>query len=366
VSFYLIFKPSRDQFLKLSIVFETALKKVFYRPFGKFVKINPVSKELKKIPRSAENIDRYVMEKNKRILFPFGFFSAALVIFETITCAAAALVFILLAKQDIRSVENDARSYIAPLVDLCAANASMGTDTEITKSLTPLFTEYQQKGFVYRAFFVKENGAILAHSNSYENEMLRHNIARDEFTYNLDQIFLPLKNNETNSYFSDYFIPEIKSPFRKKEITYIKKYLYPEIDKNGWLVSKAVFRDGKPFGVAAFILEKSEISRLILLRYEQFLFWVKRGAATAAAVSLFLSFLMLFRYSSLVKRGMLLNTEKPLEISPKTIVPPADQSEIKKVISKPEKIYIEDETRNKITNKIILDAIPIGSKREDK
>lgn len=306
------------------------------------------------------------MEKNKKILFPFGFFAAALVIFEAITVTATAVVFILLVKQDINSVEKDARSYIVPLVDLCAANASIGNDAEITKSLTPLFTEYQEKGFVYRAFFVKENGAILAHSNSYEKEMLHHNIARDEFTYNIDQIFLPLKNNETGSYFSDYFIPEIKIPFRKNEITYIKKYIYPEIDKNGWLVSKAVYHDEKPFGVAAFILEKSEISRLILLRYDQFLFWVKRGAATAGAVSLFLSFLMLFRYNSLVKRGMSLNTEKPLETSPDAVIQQEDQTGIKKSVSIPEKIFVEEEIRHGAGQKIILDAVPVRSKREAK
>jgi hypothetical protein len=305
------------------------------------------------------------MEKNKRVIFPFGFFAISLVIFEAITVAATALIFFLLVKQDIRSVEKDARSYISPLVDLCAANASAGKDADITKTLTPLFADYQQKNLVYRAFFVKENGAILAHSDSYENEMLQHNIARDEFTYNIDQIFLPLKNGETVSYFTDYFIPDIKVPFSKNETGYIKKYIYPEIDKNGWLVTKAVFRDDKPFGVTAFILEKSEISRLILLRFEQFRFWGIRSAGTAAGAALILSFFMLFRYNSLVKRGMSVSGEKQLEKTSEPVLSKEETAE-KELISKPEKIYIEEESPKKADPKIILDAIPVSPKREAK
>jgi hypothetical protein len=303
---------------------------------------------------------RHEMKLKIRILFPFGFFLSALLIFEGLALSGTVLFFYFNMKQDIRTMEREARTYLMPLLDVCARTAAIGSDADVSSALTPAFTEYQTKAMVYRAFFVKENGAILAHSNPAEIASLKNNIAHDEFTYNLDQIFLPLKMKEENPVFIDYYIPEIKLPFDKKKTAYIKKYVYDEVDKNGWLIAKAVFRNDKPYGLVAFILEKTPIYRAIQDQYTLALYWCTRTGILAAAAALLISCFMYLRYRSLVNKGLnagALVAEEPAAVTTTSPVISAVETEKRK----PERVYIDDGKKT-VASSIILDAIPLKKK----
>jgi hypothetical protein len=300
------------------------------------------------------------MKLKIRLLFPFGFLLSALIIFEGLALSGTVLFFYFNMKQDIRTIEREARTYLMPLLDVCARTAAISSDAEISSALTPVFTEYQTKAMVYRAFFVKENGAILAHSNPAESESLKNNIAHDEFTYNLDQIFLPLKMKEENPVFIDYYIPEIKVPFDKKKLSYIKRYVYNEVDKNGWLIAKAVFRNDKPYGLVAFILEKTPIYRAINEQYTLARYWCIRTSILAALAAFLISCFMYLRYRSLVKKGIQAGSfteEEPVSIQ--TVSPVISTKEFDK--RKPERVYVDDGKKT-VASAIILDAIPLKKK----
>jgi hypothetical protein len=300
------------------------------------------------------------MNTVKRIIFPFGIFFSLLILLEGILLTAVGGYFYISLKQDIYRAEYNARSYLSPLLEVCARCAAIGEDRQVITSLAPLFAEYRAKGMVLRAFFVKENGEILIHSDPAEIDQLKNNIATDEFSYNVDQIFAPLKANSSEPMFIDYNIIDAPIPFTRNELKYIKKYLYKDADKNGWLISRAVFRGENPYGVVAFILDKDPIYQAVKSRIEAAILWGKRAAPSAALLALIFAIVVYIRYIGIAK-AFVFRTRDPEEIIVPVDVPAtAFQHHAQKENTSSPQIFFEEEKTDRISpSTMILDAIPI-------
>jgi hypothetical protein len=247
----------------------------------------------------------------RRVIFPFGIFFLLYFILSVIAAGGIGTYFYLKLKDEIKRSESDARNYVAPFVDACAQLASVCDDKKVTEKLNPLFQDYGRKGIVSKAFFVKDDGFILAHSNPKEVETLKNNIAADEFTYNIDQIFLMLKKGSGELYFGDYYLIDRTLPFDKRLIAYMKKYFDPNIDRNGWLISKAVFTaKNKPYGVAAFFIDKTPIYETVKKSIDESIRYGKYATAGAAGIALFISLLIFIRYM-MIARGASGTTMRP-------------------------------------------------------
>jgi hypothetical protein len=301
------------------------------------------------------------MNKVKRIIFPFGIFFLLLILLEGILLSAVGGYFYISLKQDIYRAEYTARAYLSPLLEVCARCAAIGEDRKVVANLAPLFADYRAKGMVYRAFFVKENGEILVHSDPAEIDQLKNNIASDEFSYNIDQIFSPLNTKSSEPLFIDYNIIDEQIPFSKKEIRYIKKYLYKDADRNGWLLSRAVFRDDKPYGVVAFIIDKDSIYQSIKARINDAILWTKRAVPVGILAALILAIIVYFRYAGIAK-SVVFRTRDPEEI----IIPLdedgsayAGQFQTGERPMTPQIFSDEERKIIKPPSSMILDAIPI-------
>lgn len=203
------------------------------------------------------------------------------------------------SKRDIGKIEKEARNVAETLTDASSKMAELGRGKARADQMNQFFKYNLDRKLFYKAFFVLENGTIEAHSNPGEVKELRYNIAADEFRYNLEQIYQPIHDQSKNIYFVDYFILDKKIPFRKKEIKYLKKYLYAGIDRNGWLANRSVYEDGKAVGTVNFLIGKDKVYSLV----RENLRFVKHSLPYLGGGSVFLSlFLMiLLRLTSSTK-----------------------------------------------------------------
>jgi hypothetical protein len=103
----------------------------------------------------------------------------------------------------------------------------------------------------------------MAHSSAEGEKAVAGNIAGDEFTYNRDQIFLPLAGKTNEVHFLEYNIVARTAPFDRRQREFIKRILYPAIGSTGWLATRAVCYRGKPVGTINFIISKDEIYSVI-------------------------------------------------------------------------------------------------------
>jgi len=161
----------------------------------------------------------------------------------------------------VRSAEiaREARATYALMADTLASLAEISYLSRDMTRIKRAFTEKPVGGDTLESFFVLSNGVIIAHSCAEKAKSLQGNIARDEFAYNLDQIFLPLSKNSREVYFQDYNIVDRKIPYPRHIWVPLKKYVYEGIDRVGWLVGRAVHSRGKPIGTVNIIISKQRI-----------------------------------------------------------------------------------------------------------
>lgn len=264
-------------------------------------------------------------------------------------------------KNRISEEEERTKTTATALADACARMAESGKPDERGKRLEAYFTENREKGLFFRAFLVSANGTIIAHSDPAEKENLRGNIATDEFRYNIDLILEPARKNSAGVLFSDYFIMEKEIPFSREELKLLKRYLYPGIDRTGWIASRAVFEKDSPIGTVNFIIGKERIyhhitaTRQALLRLAPAI-----GAGSlAAAVAIFLFSLLVFSRRRERSRGECVDapTEEIDVIASAPAITAASRRQ-----NEPVTVFYDEET-SQSPQMIIQDAIPIRKRR---
>ncbi|MGL4369252.1 MAG: hypothetical protein ACRCUT_06225 [Spirochaetota bacterium] len=244
------------------------------------------------------------MNRIKRILFPFGIFVISAVFCVGGAAAGVGGYFYVSLRQDISDFERTTQQYLVPLLDACAHMGSLDGGKKSGMKMNALFREYRQGNIVFKAFFVRDDGSLIAHSGDDEMKALNNNIAADEFTYNLDQIFLPLKKNMKEPLFADYYLIDKKNPFDKEQTVFLKKYIYPAIDRNGWILGKQVVFNDKPFGVVVFLVDKEPVYAMIQKSHHDIIFYGKLSVLCALTLSLLLSLFIAIRYRMIYSRAV--------------------------------------------------------------
>ncbi|HNX58513.1 MAG TPA: hypothetical protein PKK43_05415 [Spirochaetota bacterium] len=239
----------------------------------------------------------------KKVIFPFGIFILLLIVFTIVTAGGICLYTYNSVVSSIRKAETDVKAYVSPLLNACVQIVDSADDKKSRNALTPLFTDYRKSGIVTKAFYVKDDGTIIAHSDSSEATVLNNNIAMDEFTYNIDQIFYPVKQNLKDIYLTDYYLIDRTVPFNKKQIRYLKKYFDKNIDRNGWLICKAVYNaKGNGYGAVGFIVNKSEIYETVQNKFIEGIFLLKVATAGSFVLSLIITLIIYIRYRMIASR----------------------------------------------------------------
>lgn len=188
---------------------------------------------------------------------------AMLLLLVSLSIAAAAGYFYYACTGSIRATVESTRKHSTELIEALAGVAELSYARNSYGRLRLLFREKigGTNGLV--AFFVLADGTIKAHSSSEGERAVGGNIAADEFTYNRDQIFLPLSAGGNGVHFLEYNIIARSVPYDRRRRELIKRFLYPAIGSTGWLATRAVYHNKKPVGTINFIISKDALHSTI-------------------------------------------------------------------------------------------------------
>ena len=312
------------------------------------------------------------MAKTKTIFFPFGIFLLSAVLFSGGGAAGSVWYFYVASKKEIAETERFTQSSLVPVLDACVQMAELDGGKESAKRLNALFRDYRLGNIVAKAFFVRENGLIVSHSDQNEVKELKGNIAADEFTYNIDQIFRPIRKNLREPYFDDYFMVEKKIPFDRQTMGFLKKHLYDGIDRNGWILSRQVIYKGKTAGVIAFFSDKDTIYERIAYNMKECIFWMKMSAFAGVGLAFIFSMIVFVRYQMIYYRAT--RREEKEDFPPQRELPlpeirdaaAAAVSFIPEALpSEPAQMYTEYEVQERAYTDFkapVQDAIPVRKK----
>jgi hypothetical protein len=243
-------------------------------------------------------------EKKIRNVIPIGIFLIVFIFLLLLSAAISSGYFYFEAKNRITEMENYTRNYSIPLAEAFANVAELSYKDKNLYKLNRLFREKIQASIIDEAFFVLSNGKIVVHSDQGIEKELKGNIATDEFAYNLDLIMLPIWTKVDHAQFMDYHIysENKKIPFTKPVIKLLKQYIYSKTDVSGWLVTRAVYVNGKSIGCVSFIISKDRIYKFLL---EHFNICVKISiflAIISFLISFTVTIIIFIRYRSINKR----------------------------------------------------------------
>ena len=242
------------------------------------------------------------MQENKtKNVVPIGIFLIVFLILLLLSAAVSSTYFYSEAKNRTAEIENYTRNYSIPLAEAFANVAELSYKSSNLDKLKRLFREKIQSSIIDEAFFVLSDGKIIVHSDQDIEKELKGNIATDEFAYNLDLIMLPIWTKVDHAQFMDYHIynADRKIPFQKEVIKLLKKYIYPKVDISGWLITRAVYVNGKSIGCVSFIISKDRIYKFLVehLNISVKLFIVL--AILSFLISFIVSLIIFIRYRTL-------------------------------------------------------------------
>lgn len=204
------------------------------------------------------------------------------------------------------AIESSVRFCAVHLAEALAGLAEVSSRTKRYDRLRAAFVEQKAHGTIGEAFFVLHDGRIIAHSQPECERRLKGNIASDEFTYNLDLILKPVRDEAKETLFSDYNIPSKRVPYHGALLDLAKRYLYRSIDSSGWIASRAVYQGKKPIGAVCFIIGKDRVYAFLgslIARCRLFLWFVLGGSC---AISLTVTLVVFSRYRYLQRRALAL------------------------------------------------------------
>ncbi len=249
--------------------------------------------------------NRIIGPTYRKVMFPLGIFFLVLIIDSIAVTGGTSWYFYRAAKKRIDYIERYTINFSLTMAEGFAEACEEGYRKENFKDLRELFAKSIREHTVDEAFFVRANGTIVAHSVAGQVKRVRGNIANDEFYYNLDLILRPVERKSKKVQFTPYYMIERKIPFNRREQELIKKHLYESVDRNGWLVSKAVYHEGKPIGTVNFLISKDRIYSVIQALYNRYIIFMQYGLVGVLLVSLFVSFIVFFRYRQIQRKAWL-------------------------------------------------------------
>jgi len=235
-------------------------------------------------------------KKLKKVFYPLGIFFLVFIIEVIISTGSVGYYFLDTGKARINDIVSYTKNYSMTMGDAFADVAQLSLEKKDYGTVKNLFQQKIRENTIDEAFFVLNNGTIVVHSNRETSKELRGNLANDEFSYNLDMILMPARKQSRDVIFSDYNIIAKRSPFKRRERKLLEKYLYEDIDSNGWLVTRAVFHKKKAAGAVSFIISKDRVFSFIEKHIVQCRRYLELSLMGSGGFAFFLSLIVFIRY----------------------------------------------------------------------
>jgi|GEM_PF-618197 len=235
-------------------------------------------------------------KKLRKVFYPLGIFFLVFFIEVVISTGTVGYYFLDTGKARISDIVSYTKNYSMTMGDAFADVAQLSLEKKNYATVKKLFQQKIRENTIDEAFFVLNNGSIVVHSNRETIKELKGNLANDEFSYNLDMILMPAQKQSRDVVFSDYNIITTRNPFKRRKRELLGKYLYEDIDSNGWLVTRAVYHKNKAAGAVSFIISKDRIFSFIKNHYEQCRRYLKLSLMGSGAFAFFLSLIVFIRY----------------------------------------------------------------------
>ncbi len=294
--------------------------------------------------------------------FPFVMLVALFLFMLSISTLVTAGYFYFSMRERIAGIVVSTKSYAVPLAESLAGLAALSHKLNDYSALKDLVHTKIQENMIDEAFFVLENGEIVAHSRKEVEKELQGNIARDEFAYNTDLILGPLREKSSDTKIIDYNIIGKNVPFKRYERILLKKYFYEGIDTTGWLITKAVYATQKgkeaPLGTVNFLISKERIYSEIYSLVERSILLIKILSIASFGLALIISFFVVLRYRKM-QRIVGIREWQSKEKEEKSIAVELDEfAVLEKDAWKNQNEEIIDEYRIDVTRPV-RDAIPV-------
>ncbi len=309
-------------------------------------------------------MDSYKRPKQyKKKGFPIGFFFIILIVLTIIVGGALGWYFYFFAKKQITEIEAYTKNYSKTMANTFAKAAEIDVKRNNYVSLRALFQQKMEQNTVDEAFFVLLDGKLLAHSDTKIAKSLRGYLSNDEFKYNLDYIHLYTKQKKREVNFLDYYIDSTEKLFNRNETFYLKKYIYKDMNKYHWLVTKAVFKKGKPYGTVAFIISRNRIFTFLKQHIAECKLYAEYAGYGVLALAFILSLLIFIRYRHIQKTAHA-SGKADAEIFYKQQQLEKKQKDKKKKQEQPVAVPIIEETKDQIAAKQQTESVIVSKKKK--
>ncbi len=238
----------------------------------------------------------------ERNVIPVGIFLMLFFIEGCIAAGASIAYFIYAGTSGIGEIESYVRSHSLSTAEAFAAEAGPGIRKKKFSGLRSLFRDTMDKGTIDEAFLVLSDGTFVVREERGAGTKSEAGDADSEWSHSLAMILAPVRRATRETIIADYSVPSRPVPFRDDVRPLLRRYLYPGIESNGWLVTRAVFVKKKPAGAVGFIVGKQKIYDFIEAHMYASLHVFLVGLGGAFLVSLALSLVVFLRYRS-IRRG---------------------------------------------------------------
>jgi len=236
--------------------------------------------------------------KKNKYIFPMSVFFLLLLIEIIVISSGISFYFYITGKKNVNDIEKYTLSYSKTLAESFSRISDSCYKNRNFNPLRDLFHKKIESDTIDEAFFVLKNGKLVVHSNTKTKRKLKGNIANDEMSYNIDMILAPLNKRNRQLTFSNYNIIGETIPFNRKQKELIGKYVYKNINSNGWIFTKATFSGKHPIGTVNFIISKKRIHDSILYHYTKAKSNIAIGLFVSFFISLVVSVYVMFRYKN--------------------------------------------------------------------
>lgn len=232
-------------------------------------------------------------------IIPVGIFLMLFFIEAAVAAGVSLAYFIHTGSSGIREIESYVRSYSLPLADELSAEAGASLKKKDFSRVRSLLREKADEGLIDEGFLLLNEGGRAVHVANRSGEESPGN----RWSHSAELILSPARRKSRETAIIDYSVPFVGLPFVDDIRLPLKRFFYSGIDSNAWLVTRAVFQEGKPEGAVGFIIGKQKIYTFLESHIRFTLRILAAGLGAALAISLVVSFVVFLRYRSLRRGG---------------------------------------------------------------
>ena len=236
--------------------------------------------------------------QRERGVVPVGVF-LMLFLIESIVAAGVSLGYLMYAgASGIREIESYVRSYSLSLAETLSKEAGASLKGKDFEGLRSIFREKAAEGMMDEGFLLLGEGRRAVHVAGRSGE----EPPGDRWSHSAELILAPARKKSGETIIADYSVAGIPVPFTKDVRLLIGRFLYPGIESNAWLVTRAVYEKGKPAGAVGFVVGKGKLYAFLESHLRFTLRVLGAGLGAALAISFAVSLVVFLRYRALLRR----------------------------------------------------------------